>query len=173
MMTKTWKRVVKGTAVVAGFAVGALLLVAVRPAVANVMSGGVGGMMSGGMMMSTNMGAMHANMRGTHETMVAMHDQETAEAAALLGMSVDDLNKALADGKPIGALADQQNVDPAQVAETLAAVRKAALRDLVTAGTLTQAQADWMLQQMEANGMMVPMGGMMPAGCTQATPTTY
>jgi hypothetical protein len=194
-MTKTWKRIAMGTAVVAGLAVaGALVFVPTRSAMASMKGAGMGGMMQshmqmmqgGGMgammkghmqmMQGSDMGAMHASMGAMHASMTAMHDRETAEVAALLGLSVADLDKALADGKEIGALAAERNVDPAKVTETVAAIRKATLDELVTAGTLTREQADQMLQQMESAGMMVPMGTMMPAGghCTQAAdPKTY
>lgn len=60
---------------------------------------------------------------------------------------------------------DMGNVDPAPVSSALEELRQATLADLVTAGTLTQDQADTMLEHMNKIGTStLKYGKMMQAG---------
>lgn len=78
-----------------------------------------------------------------------MHESVFAAAADALGMSVDELEAAIADGATIWELADKQGVDVADVWAAMDAARADELEELVEAGVLTQAQADWMLSAMQ------------------------
>jgi hypothetical protein len=75
-----------------------------------------------------------------------------AAIASTLNMSVDELEAALAEGTPLVVLAEQQGVEIEVVREAMEAVRVAAINEAVAAGTITQEQADWMLERAGAPG---------------------
>ena len=63
-------------------------------------------------------------------------------AANALGMSADDLRTALRDGQTIAQIAQSKGVDVQTVIDALVAEAKTRLDERVTAGDITQAQAD-------------------------------
>ncbi len=65
--------------------------------------------------------------------------------AAALGMSVDDLEAALADGQSIVDLMVEQGIDSATLQTNAQAAYEAAVRQAVADGVITQAQADEIL----------------------------
>ena len=71
-----------------------------------------------------------------------------AVAAEQLGMTQTDLVAALQGGQTIGQVADAHNVARTAIVDAFLAPRAAALADRVSAGRLTQAQADQMLATM-------------------------
>lgn len=197
-MTKIWKRIAVGAAVVGAVAVAGLLWGPTRTAVAGMigtamMKGGMaqmmashmqGGNMAGMMeshmksgnmaaMMDGDMDAMMQEMMGSgmmenmdelHAVMSDFHQKEVKVAASALGISTDDLSKTLSDGKEIAEVAKERNVDPALVSSALEELRQTTLADLVTAGTLTQDQADTMLEHMNKVGTdTLKFGTMMQA----------
>jgi len=91
-------------------------------------------------------------------------DAELEAAAKVLGMTTDEVSAALKDGKTLQDLATTAGVDIADVQAAIQAAHQSEMRDriaqAVADGTMTQAQADWMLQGID-NGYM---GGGGPAG---------
>jgi len=83
-----------------------------------------------------------------------LHSQAALEAAAkALGMTADELSAQLWGGKTLADIADAKGMDIAVVKTAVEAALKAetktAIQDAVTAGTLTQAKADWLLEGLE------------------------
>ncbi|MDQ1422724.1 MAG: hypothetical protein QOD72_222 [Acidimicrobiaceae bacterium] len=68
-------------------------------------------------------------------------------AAKAIGVTTDELRQALAGGQSIADYAKSKNVDPQKVIDALVAEAKTHLDQAVTAGKLTQAQADTELTQ--------------------------
>jgi len=86
---------------------------------------------------------------------------EALEAAAeALGMTTDEVTSALQSGNTLQDLADEAGVDIADVHAAIQAVHVAEARERIAQavedGTMTQTQADWMLEGLD-NGYM--MGG--------------
>ncbi|HEX7498645.1 MAG TPA: hypothetical protein VF344_09300 [Candidatus Limnocylindrales bacterium] len=67
---------------------------------------------------------------------------DASVVAAAIGISEADLNTALSGGQTIAAVAKAHNVDPQKVIDALTTDGLNELAAQVTAGTLTQAQAD-------------------------------
>lgn len=92
-----------------------------------------------------------------------MHDAMIAAFAEKLGVSVDDLNARLAGGETMAQIAASKGYTVEQFQSLMTEVRSSAIDQAVKAGTLTQAQADWMKQR--GAGMMAGGGrGMRGAG---------
>jgi hypothetical protein len=145
------------------------------------MMGGRGGMMGGGAYGRGMMGGSAANgfswdtMNAKHQWMASsggMHALVLNAVAQKLGMSSDELTKALNSGKTITQLAADKGISRADLVTTLETAHKDSLSQAVSKGILTQAQADamlkqmagryeWMLDNMGTNGMM---GGQYGAG---------
>lgn len=75
--------------------------------------------------------------------------------ADILGISVDDVKNAWAEGKTIKQLMDEKGIDPAQVQQRVKDAHlqqmKTHLQTLVGKGVITQAQADKRLQAMQSS----------------------
>lgn len=71
--------------------------------------------------------------------------------ATTLGISESDLMTAFQAGKSVADVAAEKNVDLAKVIAAIVAEQKTALQQAVTAGRLTQAQADQQLTLLQAN----------------------
>ena len=84
-------------------------------------------------------------------------DAELQAAAKVLGMTTDEVQSALQDGKTLQNLADEAGVDIADVQAAIQAVHVTEMRDriaqAVADGTMTQAQADWMLEGIDKGYM--------------------
>ncbi len=110
-----------------------------------------------------------------------LRSQAALEAAAkALGMTADELQAELWGGKTLADVADEKGVDIADVQAAVEAAQlaetKTAIQVAVTAGTITQAKADWLLEGLDKGywgtgkdggfGLgMGPMGfGMEPGG---------
>jgi hypothetical protein len=78
---------------------------------------------------------------GYHGTMPSILAEE-------LGMTLDELSAALAEGKTVAAIAAQQGVSLEDLVAALVAERAEDLSQAVADGRLTQEQADWMLKEM-------------------------
>lgn len=87
-------------------------------------------------------------------------DAELEAAAEVLGMTTDEIESAFQEGKTLLDLADEADVDIEEVHAAIQAVHVAQARERIAQavedGTMTQAQADWMLDGLD-NGYM--MGG--------------
>lgn len=88
------------------------------------------------------MGSMHAWMQ-KYEDVV---HQPIADA---LGMSLTDFEAAHDAGKSLAVLAQEQGVAFDKVQEAMKTGRDSAIKQAVTDGIITQAQAEWMLQRMQ------------------------
>jgi len=98
-------------------------------------------------------------------------DEATMHAAIAeaLGLSIEDFEAAIAEGKTPFILAQELGIDFADVQAAMDAVHVDALQQAVTDGLVTQEQADWILshrggQSGQGNGMNrglndSPMGG--------------
>ena len=86
-----------------------------------------------------------------------------------LGMTQDELSAALADGKTVAELAAEQGLSLDDLVAALTAQRAEALSQAVADGTLTQEQADSMLEQMAEHMTWqlenVGLGGYGGGGC--------
>ena len=65
-----------------------------------------------------------------------------------LGMTVEELSAALAEGKTVAEIAAEQGVGLADLVAALVAPRAEVLNQAVADGRMTQEQADWMLEEM-------------------------
>ena len=82
------------------------------------------------------------------------HSQAALEAAAeALGMTADELSTHLWGGKTPAELADEAGVDLQDVRDAVEAARleavRAAIAQAVEDGSITQAQADWLLEGLD------------------------
>jgi hypothetical protein len=81
-------------------------------------------------------------------------------AAKVLGMTVDEVTTALQSGKTLQDLADEAGVDIEDVHAAIQAVHAAELRERITQavddGTITQENADWLLEGLDKGFIGVP-----------------
>jgi hypothetical protein len=135
--------------------------------VRQMLNGGMGGHMAGPM---THMGGSMAHMEGSMAHMegsmahmggsmahmggqrghmgqqgIMDRDAMHAKMAEALGISVEELDAAIAAGKTPYQLAEELEVDFAAVQEAMTAAHAEAVAQAVADGTITQAQADQML----------------------------
>jgi hypothetical protein len=115
-----------------------------------------------------------------------MHDYMVIAFAEALDMTPEALESELDAGKTLWQVAEEKNINLEDFRNLMLEARGKALESAVTAGVITQQQADWMTQrinQMQANGYgpdYAPCGGIGggnwrggPAGRwnAQSTPT--
>jgi hypothetical protein len=85
---------------------------------------------------------------------------ELEAAAKVLGMTADELSTALQNGKTLEQLATEKGVAIADVQAAIQAAHAAELRDriaqAVTDGTITQENADWLLEGLDKGFIGVP-----------------
>ena len=78
---------------------------------------------------------------------------ELAAAAKALGMTTDELSTALQAGTTLEQLATQKGVDIQKVKDAINTAHREEVRtqikQAVTAGTMTQAKADWLLEGLD------------------------
>jgi hypothetical protein len=78
------------------------------------------------------------------------HNQMQGAVAKALGMTLDGLNAQLRARKTIAQIAQSKNIDLIKLHDDVQAAHKALIQQAVKDGKLTQAQADAMLQRMDA-----------------------
>lgn len=87
-------------------------------------------------------------------------DAELAAAAEVLDMTTDELTTALQSGKTLEQIAEDAGVDFADVQEAIQAAHVAEMREriqqAVEDGTITQENADWLLEGLEKGFIGVP-----------------
>lgn len=92
-------------------------------------------------------------------------DAELEAAADVLGMATDEVTSALQDGKTLQDLADQAGVDIEDVRAAIQAVHETEMRvriaQAVEDGTITQENADWLLEGLD-KGFIGGSGGFGP-----------
>jgi len=85
---------------------------------------------------------------------------ELEAAAKVLNMTADELSTALQSGKTLEQIATDANVDFAKVQEAIQAAHATELRtriqQAVTDGTITQENADWLLEGLDKGFIGVP-----------------
>jgi hypothetical protein len=85
---------------------------------------------------------------------------ELEAAAKVLGVTADELSAALRDGKTLQDVADEAGVAFEDVQAAIQAAHAAELREritqAVTDGTITQANADWLLEGLDKGYIGVP-----------------
>jgi hypothetical protein len=85
---------------------------------------------------------------------------ELDAAAKALNMTTDELSTALQSGKTLDQLAQAANVDVQTVKDAIQAAHVAEMRariqQAVTDGTITQANADWLLEGLDKGYIGVP-----------------
>ena len=117
-------------------------------------------------------GATHAFAQGSYDLMQhgrgpggpgggrGLGQVELEAAAEVLGMTTDEVTTALQSGKTLHDLADEAGVDLADVQAAIQAAHAAELRDRIAQavddGTLTQENADWLLEGLEKGFIGVP-----------------
>ncbi len=89
--------------------------------------------------------------RGGHG--FGLGQEELAAAAKVFGMTTDELSTALYNGNTLQELATQKGVDIQKVNDAITTAHREEMRtqiqQAVTAGTMTQAKADWLLQGLD------------------------
>lgn len=87
---------------------------------------------------------------------------ELAAAAKVLGMTSDELTTALKSGKTLEQVATDKGVDIQKVKDAIQAAHiteiRARIKQAVTDGKLTQANADWLLEGLDKGYIGVPGG---------------
>ena len=99
-----------------------------------------GAMGNGGMRGGAGMGIAGTGQGLLHDAMIAVFAQK-------LGISVDDLNARLTKGETMAQIASSKGLTAEQFTALMSDARTQAIDQAVKAGTLTQAQADWMKQR--------------------------
>jgi len=148
MKTRTWMAL-------AGIALAVVVAIALAPAV--LAQGSVGGfgpgqaqgrMLGGGpgsgMGRRGGMSGMNGQFGGPQQSLITV-------AADTLGLTQADLIGQLQSGKTIAQVASDKNVALETIVDAFVATRQAQMAQAVTAGPMTQAQADAMLATMKAN----------------------
>lgn len=123
--------------------------------------GGMGAFGCGRGMMGRQ-GGFDCMMVGTESSLLGV-------AAEELGMTLDELTAELQDGKTIADLAAEKGIEPQAIADAFVAQRAEWLAEAVADGRITQQQADWMLENMQAHVLQhldAPfVGAAGPGGC--------
>lgn len=103
----------------------------------------------------------------------SLREAITAAAAQALGITADELRTALSDGQSMAELAAANNTTEQAVTDAAVAAARTELAAAVSAGTLTQEQADAYIAHLEAEGLH--LGGHGPRGgrahSTESVPT--
>lgn len=126
------------------------------------MPGGRGGMMWG----EAPMGGPHLGQGGRGELML-MHTDMVAAFAEALDLEADVINERLAAGETMREIALAEGLSEAEFLSVMQTARAQALTQAVADGVLSQEQADWMLSR--GGGMGRGMGrGMGMGDCPYA-----
>jgi hypothetical protein len=91
-----------------------------------------------------------------------LSDAALAAAANALNMTTDELTSALESGKTLEDLAEEAGVDIENVRAAIQSVRQAEMREQIAQavedGTITQENADWLLEGLEKGFLGGPGG---------------
>ncbi|OQA07967.1 MAG: hypothetical protein BWY65_01674 [Firmicutes bacterium ADurb.Bin373] len=98
--------------------------------------------------------------------------QNLDDMAGIFGMTADELKAEMDAGKKFDEIAADQGLTMEQVQEKMKEARKAKIQQKVADGTITQAQADEMLQRLEQGQKGEGFGGhgRCPGGPNNSTP---
>ncbi len=104
------------------------------------------------------------NSNATPEQTAQMHTQMFQKQADLLGISVDEIKNAWAQGKTLKTLAEEKGISQQQLQEKMRQERqsqmKIQMQNLVSQGIITQAQADQRIKAMEQQSTGKPGKGL-------------
>ena len=103
-----------------------------------------------------NRGGSRQGATGTGIAAGVLHDDMVAYLAEKLGLTIDELNARLNAGDTVSQIANEKGLTVSEFRTLMLEARSQAIDKAVAAGTLTQAQADWMKQ----TGAGVSAGGM-------------
>lgn len=109
---------------------------------ARIQAGDVGALWSG-----------RGGMRG--ERIPGLRDAMSSAAASVLGITADELNTQLESGQTLAQLATAHNTTEQAVIDAALAAVKTELTSAVSAGTITQAQADARYVQLQDDGAAI------------------
>jgi hypothetical protein len=91
-----------------------------------------------------------------------LNDAALEAVADVLGMTTDDVTAALQDGQTLQDLADEAGVDIEDVRAAIQAVHEAEMRERIAQavedGTITQENADWLLEGLDKGFIGGPGG---------------
>jgi hypothetical protein len=94
-----------------------------------------------------------------------LNDAALEAVAEVLGMTTDEVTAALQDGQTLQDLTDEAGVDNEDVRAAIQAVHEAEMRERIAQavedGTITQENADWLLEGLD-NGFIGGPGGFGP-----------
>lgn len=88
----------------------------------------------------------------SEEARTFLHDQMEAALASALGVSVEELEAAKAEGTRIDELAEANGVDLEALRDTMQAAHQSAVEEALAQGLITQEQADWLLEHPRGPG---------------------
>jgi hypothetical protein len=91
-----------------------------------------------------------------------MHDYVQQAFAAKLGLTEQQVQEQLADGKPMYQIALENGIAQADLASFMNEVHKEAFDNAVQDGVISQQRADWMLQRMQNMFQNGPGAGTCP-----------
>lgn len=114
-----------------------------------------GGFGPGSMMGGGRRGPMAGGQGFMAEYQAVMH----AKIAEALGLTADEFNAALAEGKTPYVIAQEKGIDFATVQAAMQAAHAEVLQQAVADGKLTQEQANWMLSRQAQMGAQRANGG--------------
>lgn len=81
-----------------------------------------------------------------------LHDAMIATFADKLGISTEDLNAALADGKRMWQIASEKGLSADEITTLMKEARSAAIDQAAASGAITQEQAQWMHEHLQQRG---------------------
>jgi hypothetical protein len=109
---------------------------------------------------SSSTAVFHGHGPGDGQGGRGLGQVELDTAAKVLGMTSDELSTALQSGKTLERVATDKGVDIQKVQEAIQAAHATEMRDrikqAVTDGTITQANADWLLEGLDKGYIGVP-----------------
>ena len=107
-----------------------------------------------------------------------MHEYMEDALAEALGVKVEDIEAAYAEGKTMWQFAEEQGLSVEEFQKVMLEARETAITKMVADGVITNEQGEWMLSRMQNNfgqgglGGCPGMGGGFGRGSRFGSPTT-
>lgn len=93
-------------------------------------------------------GPMHGIGSGAGHGLLAEYADVMHEAVAdFLGISLDDLEEAMDQGRSMFALAAERDVDFAELRQVMVETRTEMIEEALADGVITESQAEWMMER--------------------------
>ena len=128
---------------------------------------GMGGMMGGSGMMGGNSASGYGHMggmMGVDGDFGPMHEYMIKALAEKLGLSAEELQTRIENGESMWDIARSQGLSDAEVTALMQDAHNQAIQQAVSAGLITQEQADWMNNHMQQMHGSNGSGGCHDAG---------